>query len=295
MGPLHGGTAVNLSMGIAIGPGAICRFNGQNETTATVASNGMSLLCTSPPSYYEQWVALEVKTLAYTQRVFSRVADFYYHAPMLVSSVYPQLGPMRGGTQVEVRGNGFLRAGNGLHCGWRVNSSLLLLTVAWWSEANEGSRVRCVSPEYNELGLTEVSLCTNGQQFVWGAATFLFQPVVTVASVWPPMGASEGGTPLTVVGGGFTSASEALGMLHCRFNGTVVHAAYVSASALACNTTALIPGQVSVEVSTNGREYSSSGVQFELISLLMQDLTPWSGPVLGGTVVTIAGTGLACR
>ena len=125
----------------AIGPGAICRFNGQNETTATVASNGMSLLCTSPPSYYEQWVALEVKTLAYTQRVFSRVADFYYHAPMLVSSVYPQLGPMRGGTQVEVRGNGFPSRRQWLHCGWRASTArCLLLTVAWWSEANEGSR-----------------------------------------------------------------------------------------------------------------------------------------------------------
>ena len=48
-----------------------------------------------------------------------------------------------------------------------------------------------------------------------------------------------------------------------------------------------------VEVSTNGREYTSSGVQFELVSVMMQDLTPWCGPVLGGTVVTIAGTGLS--
>ena len=48
-----------------------------------------------------------------------------------------------------------------------------------------------------------------------------------------------------------------------------------------------------VEVSTNGREYTSSGVQFELVSVMMQDLTPYLGPVLGGTVVTIAGTGLS--
>ena len=48
-----------------------------------------------------------------------------------------------------------------------------------------------------------------------------------------------------------------------------------------------------MEVSTNGRDYSSSGVRFELVSVSVQDVTPWLGPTLGGTVVTIAGSRLA--
>merc|ERR1711938_400415 len=52
-------------------------------------------------------------------------------------------------------------------------------------------------------------------------------------------------------------------------------------------------GYVPVEVSTNGREYTSDGVQFELVSLVVSEIAPWTGPELGGTVVTIAGWGLS--
>ena len=48
-----------------------------------------------------------------------------------------------------------------------------------------------------------------------------------------------------------------------------------------------------MEVSTNGRDYTSDGVQFELVSVVVRGVTPWSGPELGGTVVTVAGSGLS--
>ena len=122
---------------------------------------------------------------------------------------------------------------------------------------------------------------------------FTYRPSASVSSVWPVRGASEGGTPVTVLGGGFSASAEASGALRCRFNATVVRAAYVGESALACNATASSSGHASVEVSTNGREYTSSGVRFELVSVSVQDVTPWLGPTLGGTVVTIAGSRLA--
>ena len=85
-----------------------------------------------------------------------------------------------------------------------------------------------------------------------------------------------------------------MGALRCRLNGSVLTAAYVSESALVCNSTASFgAGLVSVEVSTNGREYTASGVAFEMVSLVVRGMAPWSGPSLGGTVVTIAGSGLA--
>ena len=80
-------------------------------------------------------------------------------------------------------------------------------------------------------------------------------------------GASEGGTPLTVLGSGFSSSAEAVGALRCRLNGSVLSAAYVSEWALTCNTTSRASGHVgasrghaSVEVSTGGREYTAVGV-----------------------------------
>ena len=53
-------------------------------------------------------------------------------------------------------------------------------------------------------------------------------------------------------------------------------------------------------MTTNGRDFSASGVLYELVSVLVSDVSPWSGPELGGTLVTLAGGGfgdveLSCR
>ena len=85
-----------------------------------------------------------------------------------------------------------------------------------------------------------------------------------------------------------------MGARRCRFNASDVPAAHVSESALVCNTTGFAAsGEASVEVSTNGREYTSSGVQLQVLALTVDSVAPWSGPTLGGTVVTLSGSGLA--
>ena len=47
-----------------------------------------------------------------------------------------------------------------------------------------------------------------------------------------------------------------------------------------------------MEVTTNGRDFTASGAQHELVSVLVGDVSPWSGPQLGGTLVTLVGGGL---
>ena len=132
----------------------------------------------------------------------------------------------------------------------------------------------------------------NAQQYSTSGVAYTYRAAVSVSSVWPSRGASEGGAPVTVVGSGFSAAAEALGELWCRFNGTASRAAYVSDSALVCNTTQSVAGLSSVEVSTNGRDFSSGGAQYEFVSVTVAALSPWSGPVLGGTVVSLGGSGL---
>ena len=48
-----------------------------------------------------------------------------------------------------------------------------------------------------------------------------------------------------------------------------------------------------LEVSTNAREYTASGVRFDVVWLVVHGVAPWSGPVLGGTVVSLTGSCLA--
>ena len=67
-----------------------------------------------------------------------------------------------------------------------------------------------------------------------------------------------------------------------------------------CNTTRAAAGEAVVEVSNNGREYTSDGVAVRLVSARVQDVQPWSGPQLGSTVVSVRAAGalpgvLQCR
>ena len=121
--------------------------------------------------------------------------------------------------------------------------------------------------------------------------SFTYQPSASVSYISPATALSEGGTPVTVHGAGFSSASEALGVLTCRIGGAVRRAVWASSSALVCNATRAAAGEARVEVSNNAREYTSSGVRLRLVSLRVLDVQPWSGPVGGATVVSVVAHG----
>merc|ERR1711965_886619 len=127
----------------------------------------------------------------------------------------------------------------------------------------------------------------NGQQYARSGAWYTYQALASVSYVSPTAALSEGGTPLTVHGGGFSSASESLGLLTCRIGGAVRRGAWASASAIVCNATRAPAGESRVEVSNNAREYTSSGVRVRLVSMRVLDVQPWSGPVGGATVVSV--------
>ena len=107
----------------------------------------------------------------------------------------------------------------------------------------------------------------NGQQFSSSGVAFTYVVAASVSSVWPEVGASEGGTPVTLYGANLLSVSEQLGYLQCRFNSTVVRASLLSEDSLVCNSTSTAAGVVSVELTTNGCDFTASGVQYEFVSL----------------------------
>ena len=140
----------------------------------------------------------------------------------------------------------------------------------------------------------------NGQQYAPSGASYTYQPVASVSYISPSTVLSEGGTPVTVHGSGFSSASEALGLLTCRIGSVVRRAVWASSSALVCNATRAAAGEARIEVSSTAREYTSSGVRLRLVSVRVLAVQPWSGPLGGGTVVSVLAHGswpggLRCR
>ena len=152
------------------------------------------------------------------------------------------------------------------------------------------SQLECSSPVHAS-GSVGVLLSMNGQQYAHSGVSYTYQPAASVSYISPKLAMSEGGTPLTVHGGGFSSASESLGVLTCRIGSSVRRAVWASASAIVCNATRAPAGESRLEVSNNAREYTSSGVRVRLVSLRVVDVQPWSGPIGGATVVSVRAYG----
>ena len=131
----------------------------------------------------------------------------------------------------------------------------------------------------------------NGQQYAPSGVSFTYQSSASVSYLSPATVLSDGGTPVTVHGSGFSSVSESLGVLTCRIGGAVRRAVWASSSAIVCNSTRAAAGEARVEVSNNAREYTSSGVKLRVVSVRVLDVQPWSGPVDGATVVSVVAHG----
>ena len=217
---------------------------------AASAHGSEGVRCVSPAALPTGWSSVELSIHGASLR---SGGSMYVHAPVHVSELVPPAGPVSGGTRVSVVGYGFREAAT-LRCRFEGSGATAV------ARRVSSSQLECASPASSSAGARRVSLSANGQQYAASDALFTYRPAAAVSSVWPLSGASEGGTPLTVLGSGFSSAAEAHGALRCRLNATVVSAAYVSESVLMCNTTASVSGVSSVEVRTNGREYTSSGV-----------------------------------
>ena len=70
-----------------------------------------------------------------------------------------------------------------------------------------------------------------------GGVAFPYLSAASWVSVSPAPVRSGGGPPGPVHGAGFSSSSEALGVLTCRLGGAVRRAVWASASAIVCNST----------------------------------------------------------
>ena len=90
--------------------------------------------------------------------------------------------------------------------------------------------------------------------------------------------------------------------LACRFGLVTVSALYESSTRIVCTSPAASAGTSAVTVTLNGVDYSVTGGDFtHTAAARVASLSPQSGAVEGGTVVTVSGSGfvssesLQCR
>jgi len=183
----------------------------------------------------------------------------------------------------------------------------------------DGSTLLCVSPAA-ATGVAYLEVAINSQDFTTSRTIFTFHSLLVVSSIEPAFGIFYGGTAIVVRG-------EGLGLsmvgLHCRFGygssawydetahrwrgETVVAASYDDGAARCVTPTSaqagvahLAPEQISVELSLNAQQFSSSEVSFTyLTAARVSSSSPSSGPLSGSTSVRVFGadfaSGLAYR
>ncbi len=296
-GPLSGGTTVVItgsnftdlsSTGVDFGPTA-AQF--------TVNSAGTTITASSPGAIAPQTVDVVV-TNPLGSSTITPADAFTYQPDILfvptVTSVSPQSGPQAGGTPVVLTGTDLANATEV----WFGSTS-----VSSFTGPGTGNTIDVTAPPSADPETVSVTV-TNpyGTSAVSTASAYTYLPPnpsstgPQVTGVVPDSGPVSGGTGVTVTGTGFTGATavafgaqEASSFTVNSAGTTITAASPTAAAAGSLDVLVTAGGETSPVVAADAFTYLSSGTPAAPSPPVMTSLSPTSGPMTGGTVVTIVG------
>ena len=285
-GPAAGGSHVQLhgtGFGAGVGSALLCAFGSLTVNATRVSEH--QLKCVAPPAVVGLGTPVRLHVAG---SIVEGAVPFRYMAEPRLLRLSPPYGPARGGTSVKISLADAATNEVSYHCGFEG-----VLVPAW---PLGHATVECVSPHSADAhrrtdapNVISVRLSANGVDLGQSSLQFAFEPPPTVLSISPRKGLSSGGTRLVVRGRSLMPLSE---LVMCRFGERAVPARPINNTALECTAPAALVGFVTVEVSNNGADFTSSGEAFEFIELQISSVVPLLGPVGGGTTVVFEGRGL---
>ena len=193
-----------------------------------------------------------------------------------LGSVTPDVGLVSGGEMVTVTGSGFQTRMTVTIGGVAVAPTSVTPTSFTFITPAEGS------------GLVDIQVTTSfGPSALTAADEYTYGSLPVISAVTPTGGLVSGGQMVTVTGIGFTAGMTA------TIGGTAVTPSGVSATSFTFTTPAEAAGAVQVQVTTViGASAITAADEYTYEVLPMIDaVTPSAGPVSGGQVVTVTGTG----
>jgi hypothetical protein len=270
-GPLAGGTVVTIT-GTGFVGGATVKFGATAASSVTFLSS-TSLKATSPAGSGAQDVRV---TTSVGTSAMSSADKFTYLAKPTVSSIAPTSGPLAGGTVVTITGTGFV-SGATVKFGAAAGTSVSFLSP---------TSLKATSPASS--GIVDVTVTTPGGTSATSAAdkfTYLAKP--TVSSIAPTSGPLAGGTVVTITGTGFVAGSTV------KFGATAASlVTFMSSTSLKATSPAGTSVRDVVVTTPGGSSATSAADKFTYLAKpTVTAISPHSGTHLGGTTVTITGTG----
>ena len=196
------------------------------------------------------------------------------------TGLVPNDGRVAGGTSVTITGSGFVDGQTTVTIG---GSDVPAADVT----VSSATSLTFLTPAH-AAGPVGVTVTTPGGGPTLPPLTFTYRDVPTVTSLLPPIPArrSGGQTPVTVTGTGFVAGATTV-----TFNGVPATFVNVSGDTQLTLTTPPGPaGLADIVVETAGGPSAPAALYTYIAPPTATSIAPPSGPVAGGTSVTITGT-----
>ncbi|MBH0130969.1 IPT/TIG domain-containing protein [Salinibacterium sp. NK8237] len=265
IGPVEGGTDVTIT-GSGFDAATGVTFDGDPVTPFAIVDDN-TITLSSPPHD-----AATVDVVVLSTPADSAPGTFTYQEAPTVTSIAPDEGPLVGGTEVTITGTGFTNA-TGVSFEGEDGTSF---------EVVSDTEIIVTTPAGVEGAAAVVVLHPAGNA---DAGDFTYVAAPTVSAMVPVLGPIAGGTTVTITGTGFT------GTTGVTFGGIPATSFDIlSETTIEVETPAHSAGPVAVVVEHTGGDVAAGDFTY-LASPSVSGLTPSSGPLAGGTVVTITGTG----
>ena len=204
----------------------------------------------------------------------SKPSAFTYVAalPTLVS-VTPASGPLAGGTSITITGTNFI-AGSTVKIG--AGSATTVVVV-------NSSTITAKTPA-GTAGAQKIVVTTAGGSTTQNLS-FTYAPAPTITGVTPSSGPTAGGTQITIGGTSFTGATSV------TINGVAAKSVSVfSTTTIKATTPSGAAGPQKIVVTTPSGITTQNVTFTYLAPPTITNVSPASGPVAGGTKITITGT-----
>jgi Tfp pilus assembly major pilin PilA len=276
-GSVVGGTLISLT-GTGFTPGTTVRVGGIAATNVTVL-NSTSLTAITP-AYAGGALNGAVEVDNGVSNASLPGAFTYQPIAPAVLSVSPGTGPAAGGTTLTITGSGFV-PGMTVSVGGHAASTVTLTST---------TTLTAVTPAYVSGSLSKDVVVSNSAGSGSLVAAFTYTAgAPTVGSISPGSGSIAGGTSITINGSGFTPGTT---VLLGGIQSTSV--TVLNSTTLTALTPAYATGPLVVDVVVDNGVSTSTvagGFTYQAIVPTLSGSSPASGPMSGGTTLTLSGSG----
>ena len=265
-GPITGGTTITMT-GSNLTGATIVTVGGV-EATSVIVVSATSITAITPAGKLGTQ-SISVKTIG---GIATKASAFTYIAAPTITTVSPPSGPLSAGTAITITGTNLTGA-----------TSVKIDGVAATNLVVSATSITAVTPT-GTAGLKDVSVATVGGTTTKSKA-FAYVLAPTLSLVSPVSGPLPAGTAITITGNNFTDTTT-VKVGDAGATSVVV----LSPTSITAVTPAGQVGAQSLSVTTIGGTATMESAFTYVAAPVITSVSPASGPLAAGTVITISGT-----